>query len=356
VYYVLFVGDKPHFYLCDYDTLYTLYMNTLSPKKRKVALIAGGGAATLLLAIFVLSTSETTRRYAHNLGLTSTETSSAVDSDGDGLADWEEVLWKTNPNSADTDGDGTPDKTEIDNNRNPSVAGPDDTLADHPVFPSYTKQIRRSTSTTKRMARRLAADYQEVRERGIPLTPEIQQALVSSSYREMRESLPKAQIYTLDVISTHSNASNAALRTYGYDTARLINNNTRPNAGNEYVSFLLALEENDMSHLNDMREVVAGYRDIRDALLNLTVPKTAAGEHLHLINSVHAVAHIVNSMSDIDTDPARGIAAYSRYRAAIERLTRSFDQLNALFEDNNIHYANHEAPAMFSTYASIKKQ
>jgi len=50
------------------------------------------------------------------------------DADEDGLADWEEVLWKTNIKNADTDGDGANDAEEIKANRNPLVKGPDDKL------------------------------------------------------------------------------------------------------------------------------------------------------------------------------------------------------------------------------------
>ncbi len=50
------------------------------------------------------------------------------DADGDGLADWEEALWKTDPQNPDTDGDGTKDGDEPKENRNPTVKGPDDSL------------------------------------------------------------------------------------------------------------------------------------------------------------------------------------------------------------------------------------
>ena len=36
-----------------------------------------------------------------------------IDTDGDGLTDWEETLWKLDPKKADTDGDGTIDKGEL---------------------------------------------------------------------------------------------------------------------------------------------------------------------------------------------------------------------------------------------------
>lgn len=51
------------------------------------------------------------------------------DSDSDGLRDWEEALYKTNPENPDTDGDGTKDGDEIRQNRNPLVRGPKDIVS-----------------------------------------------------------------------------------------------------------------------------------------------------------------------------------------------------------------------------------
>ncbi len=50
------------------------------------------------------------------------------DSDNDGLKDWEEALWKTDPQNPDSDGDGTPDGEEVAEGRNPAVPGPNDSL------------------------------------------------------------------------------------------------------------------------------------------------------------------------------------------------------------------------------------
>jgi Bacterial TSP3 repeat len=43
-----------------------------------------------------------------------------VDSDGDGLVDYWESVWGTNPNSTDTDGDGVNDYVEVVQGRNPN--------------------------------------------------------------------------------------------------------------------------------------------------------------------------------------------------------------------------------------------
>ena len=49
-----------------------------------------------------------------------------ADADQDGLKDWEEQLWGTDPNNPDTDVDGAPDGEEIKLRRNPARAGPND--------------------------------------------------------------------------------------------------------------------------------------------------------------------------------------------------------------------------------------
>ena len=45
------------------------------------------------------------------------------DADGDGLLNWEEALWGTDPDNPDTDGDSFSDGTEVKNGYNPSGQG-----------------------------------------------------------------------------------------------------------------------------------------------------------------------------------------------------------------------------------------
>lgn len=52
-----------------------------------------------------------------------------ADTDNDGLKDWEESLWKTDPSASDTDGDGTPDGEEVASKRNPTLRGPNDAMS-----------------------------------------------------------------------------------------------------------------------------------------------------------------------------------------------------------------------------------
>ena len=84
--------------------------------------------ALLIGGRFLFSNNDNVYQVSENaaLALNSANTSANKDSDHDGLKDWEEELWGTDPNNPDTDGDGTPDGEEVKLGRNPAIAGPND--------------------------------------------------------------------------------------------------------------------------------------------------------------------------------------------------------------------------------------
>jgi len=56
-----------------------------------------------------------------------------IDTDNDGLRDWEENLYKTDPLNPDTDADGYLDGEEINSGHNPAVKGPNDKQVFYPL-------------------------------------------------------------------------------------------------------------------------------------------------------------------------------------------------------------------------------
>ena len=325
----------------------------ISTEKKRVLLLVGGVVAILIIVTAFLSFWGTSREYIKNLGLIpGGNTGTQIDTDKDGLTDVEEIFWGTNPEDPDTDNDGTRDGVEILQNRNPWIAGPNDALEDNPAFPQYNDIVRSSTSTTERMLRRLAVNYEELKARGIPLTDNLRAALVISSLDEVQNAIPQIGGYHYKDIVVHENNSTAALRAYGVTVANIIEQNTPREYTNEYLAVLRALETDDDSNLEDLDPVVRSYQDIRDELLTLSVPSDAQHAHLHLINSAEALQHIINLMSEIDSDPAIGFIALDNYRPAVDRLVTSFKILDELFTSHNITFGTNENASMFSAHKS----
>ena len=80
-------------------------------------------AAVLVLIAVALGSIKFSGTKNTNLSTINASSSpSEIDSDNDGLPDWEEALYNTDPHNIDTDGDGTPDGEEINEGRDPLKA------------------------------------------------------------------------------------------------------------------------------------------------------------------------------------------------------------------------------------------
>lgn len=92
----------------------------LPSKKFLMALYTA--VAIILVAVVLNYFQSNTTKYTNNSLASATDTANSfatLDSDHDGLPDWKEALYGTDPHKADTDGDGTSDLQEILQNRDP---------------------------------------------------------------------------------------------------------------------------------------------------------------------------------------------------------------------------------------------
>lgn len=95
---------------------------------------AGVGLAVLvllLLAGFIIFSRRTTEVTESDgeARFISRQLLTKVDTDGDGLTDWEEILYHTDAQKEDSDGDGTKDGEEVNTGRHPLQKGPGDTIS-----------------------------------------------------------------------------------------------------------------------------------------------------------------------------------------------------------------------------------
>ena len=130
------------------------------------------------------------------------------DSDGDGLKDWEELLWKTDPNKADTDSDGTNDNEEITLNRNPLKAGPDDKISDKEDLVAQEKAVSDSkqNTLTASYARKFLTEYMTLKKQKGVLTDLDKENLVQS-FMDNLEPLTVNDSYRISSIKVSSESN-----------------------------------------------------------------------------------------------------------------------------------------------------
>ena len=138
-----------------------------------------------------------------------------ADTDADGLKDWEEALWKTDPKKADTDGDGTSDNEEISIGRDPLKAGPNDKISDKEDLVAQEKALADSKQNTMTAvyARKFMNEYLMLKTQKGDLTEEDKQNLVVKTMNDIKP--PKlVDKYKLSDLRISDDISKESINTY----------------------------------------------------------------------------------------------------------------------------------------------
>jgi hypothetical protein len=125
---------------------YTLFFNHILkylPSKRLIPIVLI--IFTLVAGLFWYSFGKSSQNNVYVNPAFSIEIKNDADSDfdKDGLKDWEEALWGTDPKNPDTDGDKTGDGKEIELKRDPLVKGPNDSYEPR-LFNSTAEKIEKN--------------------------------------------------------------------------------------------------------------------------------------------------------------------------------------------------------------------
>jgi len=214
------------------------------------------------------------------------------DTDGDGLKDWEEALWGTDPHNPDTDGDGTSDGEEVKSNRDPTKAGPDDKLDIDAVLKPKPTTVE--LSVTDKFSRDLFARYFAVKNQSGTISADEEDKLVDNLLTDY--DLPKTKRYQLSDILVSPDNSKEAIRLYGNTIGVAIRANTGRETSNELAIFEEAVTKNRAELLTELDPIIKKYRGIALAVLAIRAPIGAEELELRLINRLEDVADNVTSM------------------------------------------------------------
>lgn len=245
------------------------------------------------------------------------------DQDKDGLPDWAENLWRTDPQKPDTDGDGTKDGDEVTRDRNPAVAGPNDVL-DHidttAQTSSSTSTVSSSTNTTTVVARELFGSYLMLKEIGkfdqAAQTKLIEALSGSASEQINLHPYTITDIKTVD--ATPENIDNYDKKVGGILTQFLATSKTKQN---ELVLLKTILETKNYSELTKITDNAVLYEDVATQLRLTPVPTDIATQHVTLVNDFRAYADMARALGNIQADPVQAMV-YIKGSQTIEASVR----------------------------------
>jgi len=226
---------------------------------------------------------------------TENQTKLAKDSDEDGLKDWEEIFYKTDPQNPDTDGDGTLDGEEVAKNRDPLKAGPGDKLAE-------PEKIDSATAADAMPAAEL---LQEAAQKNVNLTDYFVQKFLGSGGLDGLQTLlePGADQKFSDEfityiqklspyepfseksipdsgISINNDSNDAAIKNYFNSVAGIYEKYVPSLQGADEMEFLAnALEEENRELLDAITPIIEARENIVGDLKKLSAPRTIATLH-----------------------------------------------------------------------------
>lgn len=233
-----------------------------------------------------------------------------LDSDGDGIYDWEEALWGTNPSSKDSDDDGVSDGEEVaarkkEIRKNNELQGDvgDENLNQTDVF------ARQFFSTVVSAAQGGGLDQGDLQD----FSQSIQTVIQNSSIPD--------EFTLLDL-----KLSNVDKDSYREELKKILEPLATRQTNEEYILFLVA--QGNHEKVVELEDSIKLYSDISNALLNMKVPHAVAGAHLGMVNSTAKIGISLISMNDIVDNPIQalvGINQYYRYIQEFEKHIRSLE-------------------------------
>lgn len=255
------------------------------------------------------------------------------DSDNDGLRDWAEVLYRTDPNNPDTDGDRTSDGEEVKLNRDPSVANTSKSPAEPNDFMATSTLAQDGKpGQPQNLTRQLAIQIGELLAQraanpDLPFDPQIAERVVDKVVGAVPDATPSA--FTKKDIIIGQDNSQKAFQQYKLAFGKIFTNSFRHRAAKQDVEiFAEAMDAQDYERLKALDPYLAGYDREIAQLKNLPVPPQLSSLHLEYINLIVAQKEVIRKLRNAGEDVVGAtvvIAQYGTIQQQVSGLGQKFE-------------------------------
>ncbi len=253
------------------------------------------------------------------------------DSDGDGLRDWEEALWKTDPKNKDSDGDGTTDGEEVRDGRDPTVPGPQDRIKTDTNNGS-TNESKPETITDIVIEKALATFLLEQQNGAIDETTREKLAATLMQETSGINILTYTPTYKLENLNIVGN-SIEEFNIYKDNFIQVLNKHLREYPENELDIVTKALRNEDGGELKKLDGEITGYKIAVKELLSIKTPSELAKKHLEIINAHIQIADSLENMKYSITDPMVGLIGILQFTEYFESGSNNVIEILSLIND-----------------------
>ena len=241
------------------------------------------------------------------------------DSDGDGIADWEEALWGTDKNKKITFND-MPDATYIENKKK-------------------ELKIEQSVNETKlteteKFAREFFSSYSAMKSSG-----QIDSDTINSFSNALGQRIVNPALidyYKETDIKTSTLDDLATRQKYYQDMQSLFKSYQSVGLGDELDIVSQGLASNSASGTtgsvdqdSKLSTIASAYQNFAKKIMEMSVPQSLVVYHLLIANSSNNTGVSVSSMEKIIDDPIVGLSGLSQYQKYSDDLVKAVAELEA---------------------------
>ncbi len=301
---------------------------------KRPKIIAG---AILLVGVFVFLTF-VTRASQQKDAFDTTKSdpalqSKTLDSDHDGLPDWEEELIGTDPHNPDTDGDGFKDGEEVASGHDPLVKGPNDKVADIKMNKAIGEKLQEPKNLTEAIVDNAAQISLNPNAPADPtqLVDSIQNStgkdfLTDATRKHLLLILmdfmpPKIKSEDLPVSQDNSKES---LHQYIEDFSKVFSSPKNKIDLTDEQVILLAVQQNQPFYASQLSQ---NWLDAYKRGKEIKVPSTLLQIHLAGLESFYTLGKGYGALQDASTDPAKSAIALKEIEMGQEMILAAYNQL-----------------------------
>lgn len=272
------------------------------------------------------------------------------DSDGDGLKDWEEAIYGTDPHNPDTDGDGTPDGEEIKQGRDPLKKGPNDKIQ-KPADLSASSASGDSQlsgleqNLTQSFTQGLIQNYipgllaQGKTVDGLSSNADIENYIADLKNQDLLANAPKI---TGDDITILQQNDPAAIKDY-FNKLYVAYAQTIGKPKKDDITILNeALNNNDFSLLAQLDEVIQAFGDGIGAAEKIPVPSDYAPFLLRELNYFSKIKRAVEIFRHSDIDPIASLVTLAPRIELIKNIATLHKETGTLAKSKGIIFSKDE--------------
>ncbi len=235
------------------------------------------------------------------------------DTDGDGVLDWEESLWGTDPKKKDTNGDGIPDNIEIERLKKASGQ----------ITPAGNENLTKTDQFSQELFATITALNQ---------TGAMDQATVDKLTDSLASSIqnaPPKKVFSLSDLTISANDTAKAIENYGHALSDIqakypIHNNVQ----GILQKFIVDDNNVDISVLSQLDPIIDQTNKIIAAMVKMSVPKSISAPHLDMVNALERLVENTSDMKLYGTDPVLSMTAISQYDENTAALNSAISNLS----------------------------